>query len=61
LGGCVEDDLIDCVRRQERVTHPALMTYGVTKEEAARFGWRRSRCATASRCSRKSRARPLLA
>lgn len=37
-GGCVEDDLIDRVRRQERVTHPALMTYGVTKEEAARFG-----------------------
>ena len=37
-GGCVEDDLIDRVRHQERVTHPALMTYGVTKEEAARFG-----------------------
>ena len=37
-GGCVEDDLIDRVRRQERVTRPALMTYGVTKEEAARFG-----------------------
>lgn len=37
-GGCVEDDLIDRVRRQERVARPALMTYGVTKEEAARFG-----------------------
>lgn len=37
-GGCVEDDLIDRVRRQERVTKPLLMTYGVTKEEAARFG-----------------------
>ncbi|WP_338413922.1 XdhC family protein [uncultured Sphaerotilus sp.] len=37
-GGCVEDDLIDRVRRQERVVRPALMTYGVTKEEAARFG-----------------------
>lgn len=37
-GGCVEDDLIDRVRRQERVDRPALVTYGVTKEEAARFG-----------------------
>lgn len=37
-GGCVEDDLIDRVRRRERVTRPALMTYGVTREEAARVG-----------------------
>lgn len=37
-GGCVEDDLIARVRQAERVTRPALMTYGVTKEEAARFG-----------------------
>jgi xanthine dehydrogenase accessory factor len=37
-GGCVEDDLIDRVRRGERVSKPALITYGVTKEEAARFG-----------------------
>ena len=37
-GGCVEDDLIDRVRNGERVGRPALITYGVTKEEAARFG-----------------------
>jgi xanthine dehydrogenase accessory factor len=37
-GGCVEDDLIDRVRHGERVDRPALITYGVTKEEAARFG-----------------------
>ncbi len=37
-GGCVEDDLIDRLRNGERVTRPSLMTYGVTKEEAARFG-----------------------
>ncbi len=37
-GGCVEDDLIDRLRGGERVTQPSLMTYGVTKEEAARFG-----------------------
>ncbi|HEX7436298.1 MAG TPA: XdhC family protein [Caldimonas sp.] len=37
-GGCVEDDLIDRVRNGERVDHPSLITYGVTKEEAARFG-----------------------
>jgi xanthine dehydrogenase accessory factor len=37
-GGCVEDDLIDRVRHGERVGRPSLVTYGVTKEEAARFG-----------------------
>jgi xanthine dehydrogenase accessory factor len=37
-GGCVEDDLIDRVRNGERVDRPSLVTYGVTKEEAARFG-----------------------
>jgi xanthine dehydrogenase accessory factor len=37
-GGCVEDDLIDRVRHGERVAQPSLVTYGVTKEEAARFG-----------------------
>lgn len=37
-GGCVEDDLIDRVRHGERIDRPALATYGVTKEEAARFG-----------------------
>lgn len=37
-GGCVEDDLIHRVREGERVDRPSLVTYGVTKEEAARFG-----------------------
>ena len=37
-GGCVEDDLIDRVRKGERVGKPSLITYGVSKEEAARFG-----------------------
>ncbi len=37
-GGCVEDDLIERVRQGERVAAPSLVTYGVTKEEAARFG-----------------------
>jgi xanthine dehydrogenase accessory factor len=37
-GGCVEDDLIDRVRHGERVAKPSLITYGVSKEEAARFG-----------------------
>jgi xanthine dehydrogenase accessory factor len=37
-GGCVEDDLIERVRTGERVIRPSLITYGVSKEEAARFG-----------------------
>ncbi len=37
-GGCVEDDLIDRLRHGERVDKPSLIAYGVTKEEAARFG-----------------------
>lgn len=37
-GGCVEDDLIERVRHGERVGTPSLITYGVSKEEAARFG-----------------------
>ena len=37
-GGCVEDDLIDRMRQGERVGKPSLINYGVTKEEAARFG-----------------------
>jgi xanthine dehydrogenase accessory factor len=37
-GGCVEDDLIERVRTGERVTTPQLIVYGVSKEEAARFG-----------------------
>jgi xanthine dehydrogenase accessory factor len=37
-GGCVEDDLIARVGDGERVPQPSVVTYGVTKEEAARFG-----------------------
>ncbi len=38
-GGCVEDDLIDKIRNQSlRVERPQVVTYGVTKEEAERFG-----------------------
>lgn len=37
-GGCVEDDLIERVRHGERVDTAAMVTYGVSKEEAARFG-----------------------
>lgn len=37
-GGCVEDDLIERVRTGERVDHPSLIVYGVSREEAARFG-----------------------
>jgi xanthine dehydrogenase accessory factor len=37
-GGCVEDDLIARVKAGERNAAPALIVYGVTNEEAARFG-----------------------
>ena len=37
-GGCVEDDLIERLRAGDRVERPALVAYGVSKEEAARFG-----------------------
>ncbi|MBG9390155.1 XdhC family protein [Caenimonas aquaedulcis] len=37
-GGCVEDDLIARVKSGERHGAPAMIAYGVTKEEAARFG-----------------------
>lgn len=37
-GGCVEDDLIERVRTGERVGRPSQVIYGVTKDEAARFG-----------------------
>lgn len=38
-GGCVEDDLIERVRREGmRRTSPEVVTYGVTAEEAHRFG-----------------------
>ncbi|HEU4852314.1 MAG TPA: XdhC family protein [Telluria sp.] len=38
-GGCIEDDLIDRVRR-EGITRalPELLTYGITADEAHRFG-----------------------
>lgn len=37
-GGCVEDDLIERVRTGERVDRPSLIIYGISKDEAARFG-----------------------
>jgi len=38
-GGCIEDDLIDRVRREGITrTAPELVTYGITADEAHRFG-----------------------
>ena len=38
-GGCIEDDLIDRTRRQGITrTRPELVTYGITADEAHRFG-----------------------
>ena len=38
-GGCVEDDLIDKVRTGALAAHsPEVMTYGVTHEQATRYG-----------------------
>jgi xanthine dehydrogenase accessory factor len=38
-GGCVEDDLIDRIRKHEVAgDKPQITVYGITKEEAARFG-----------------------
>ncbi|MGZ5260901.1 MAG: XdhC family protein, partial [Burkholderiales bacterium] len=38
-GGCVEDDMIDRVRKRELVADkPASTSYGVTAEQARRFG-----------------------
>jgi len=37
-GGCVEDDLIARIQAGERARRPAMVAYGVSKEEAARFG-----------------------
>lgn len=38
-GGCVEDDLIERIRRQQLAgDRPELTVYGISKEEAARFG-----------------------
>jgi xanthine dehydrogenase accessory factor len=37
-GGCVEDDLIEKVRDKAVADRPQLVTYGVTNEEATRWG-----------------------
>jgi xanthine dehydrogenase accessory factor len=37
-GGCVEDDLIARIKAGERTQLPSMIAYGVSKEEAARFG-----------------------
>jgi xanthine dehydrogenase accessory factor len=38
-GGCVEDDLVERVRREGiRATKPEVVTYGVSADEARRFG-----------------------
>lgn len=37
-GGCVEDDLIARIKAGEWAAQPCMIAYGVTKEEAARFG-----------------------
>lgn len=37
-GGCVEDDLIARIKSGERSDKPAMIAYGVSKEEATRFG-----------------------
>jgi len=39
-GGCVEDDLIARIKAGEydSLSHPSMVAYGVSKEEAARFG-----------------------
>ena len=37
-GGCVEDDLIEKVRNHEIAERPTVVRYGVTAEQAARFG-----------------------
>lgn len=37
-GGCIEDDLIRRVRNGERVSQASTLLYGVTREEASRFG-----------------------
>ena len=39
-GGCVEDDLIARIKAGEydELSHPSMVAYGVSKEEAARFG-----------------------
>lgn len=36
-GGCIEDDLVDKARNQELPTAPAVMEYGISRDEAQRF------------------------
>jgi xanthine dehydrogenase accessory factor len=37
-GGCIEDDLVERMRAGEFAVQPVLQRYGVTQDEAARFG-----------------------
>ena len=37
-GGCVEDDLIARIKSGERSNQPGMIAYGVSQDEAARFG-----------------------
>ena len=37
-GGCVEDDLIARIKSGERSDRPGMIAYGVSQDEAARFG-----------------------
>jgi xanthine dehydrogenase accessory factor len=38
-GGCIEDDIVDRTRREgQKATHCEVVTYGVTADEARRFG-----------------------
>ena len=37
-GGCVEDDMIEKLTGEAAPAHPKLLTYGVTREQAERFG-----------------------
>jgi xanthine dehydrogenase accessory factor len=37
-GGCIEDDLVDKARHQQLPQAPSLMEYGVSQNEAQRFG-----------------------
>ena len=45
-GGCVEDDLMENKNKSVAARKPELFTYGVTNEEATRWG-----CRAAARCS----------
>ena len=54
-GGCIEDDLMRRAREARSRTLPRALTYGVTRDEAARFGLLRRHAApdqrTAARCA----------